>query len=303
MMLFSELYGAYYNTVAKILAAAVQGELTEKEMQRIVRENAFSESTLSIPPALQEEKWQLITSDLRTPLCHVPTMPLTLLQKQWLKAISLDPRVQLFDFPLDGLEDVTPLFTPDDYRVFDSYADGDDYTDETYIRTFRRVLDAVRNRYPLKIEIENRKGELVQMNVIPEYIEYSEKDDRFRLITSGCDYAPTVNIGRIRSCKRYYGSNIQVRGSAPKKPRQIVLELTDERNALERVLLHFAHFEKQAERLGDDKYRVTILYDGDDETELVIRVLSFGPFVKVVEPSSFVNLIRDRLIKQKSCEL
>lgn len=302
-MLFSELYGAYYNTVAKILTAAVKGELTEKEIRRIVDEYAFSESTLSILPALKEEKWQLVTRDLQTPLRYAPTMPLTLLQKRWLKAIALDPRVRLFDIPTDGLEDVEPLFTPEDYCVFDSYADGDDYESEAYIQHFRRILDAVKNRYPLKLEVENRNGELVQMNVIPEYIEYSEKDDKFRLITSGCGYAPTVNIGRVRSCRRYYGGNIQVCGSLPKKPNRIVLELTDARNALERVLLHFAHFEKQAERLGENKYRVTILYDQDDETELVIRVLSFGPFVKAIEPERFVNLIRERLIKQKSCGL
>lgn len=44
-------------------------------------------------------------------------------------------------------------------------------------------------------------------------------------------------------------------------------------------------------------------YDGEDETEIVIRVLSFGPYVKVLEPSSFVNLIKERLISQKSCDL
>lgn len=302
-MLFSELYGAYYNAVAKILSVAVKGELNEKEMRRIVDKYAFSESTLSILPALKEEKWQLVTRDLQTPMMHEPTLPLTLLQKRWLKAITLDPRVRLFGIPTDGLEDVEPLFTSADCYVFDSYADGDDYESETYIQLFRRILDAVKNRYPLKLEVENRNGDLVQMNVIPEYIEYSEKDDKFRLITSGCGYAPTVNIGRVRSCKRYYGGNIQVRGSLPKKPNRIVLELTDARNALERVLLHFAHFEKQAERLGENKYRVTILYDQDDETELVIRVLSFGPFVKAIEPERFVNLIRERLIKQKSCGL
>ena len=43
--------------------------------------------------------------------------------------------------------------------------------------------------------------------------------------------------------------------------------------------------------------------DRFDETEIVIRVLSFGPYVKVLETESFVNLIKERLISQKSCEL
>ena len=41
----------------------------------------------------------------------------------------------------------------------------------------------------------------------------------------------------------------------------------------------------------------------DDETEIVIRVLSFGPMIKVIAPEHFENLIKERLIKQKSCGL
>ena len=83
----------------------------------------------------------------------------------------------------------------------------------------------------------------------------------------------------------------------------VTLAVTDERNALQRVLLHFSHFEKEAERIDEKHYRVKIKYDKDDETELVIRILSFGPLVKVTEPYSFADLIRKRLIMQKSCGL
>ena len=118
-MIFSELYSAYYNTVSKIISKIVDGEHSEKELQRIVSENAFEESTLTIVPSLKNEKWQLVSSDMKTPLEHKPTMPLTVLQKQWLKAISLDPRVKLFDIKFDGIEDIEPLFTPKDYYVYD----------------------------------------------------------------------------------------------------------------------------------------------------------------------------------------
>ena len=85
----------------------------------------------------------------------------------------------------------------------------------------------------------------------------------------------------------------------PAKPRSVVFELKDERNALERVLLHFAHFEKTAERIEEDRYLITIRYDKEDETEMVIRVLSFGPMIKVIAPTHFIHLIKQRLIDQK----
>ena len=59
-------------------------------------------------------------------------------------------------------------------------------------------------------------------------------------------------------------------------------------------------FEKQAERTDDGRYILRLKYYENDETEIVIRVLSFGPYVKVLEPEGFVNLIKERLISQKA---
>ena len=52
-MIFSELYSAYYNTVARIITAAFDKNTTEKDLDRIVSENAFSESVLTIMPSLK----------------------------------------------------------------------------------------------------------------------------------------------------------------------------------------------------------------------------------------------------------
>ena len=80
--------------------------------------------------------------------------------------------------------------------------------------------------------------------------------------------------------------------------RTVELELTDVRNALERVLMHFAHFEKQAERLDERRYRIRITYQEEDETEILIRILAFGPVVSVQSPDHFVGLMRERLQRQ-----
>ena len=96
-MIFSELYSAYYNTVAEIISRIIDGERDERELQKIVTERAFGESTTTILPSLKNGKWQLLRPDMSTILKHKPSVPLTNLQKSWLKAISLDPRVKLFD--------------------------------------------------------------------------------------------------------------------------------------------------------------------------------------------------------------
>ena len=303
-MIFSELYGAYYNTVANILKEAVRAPVSAGTMRTLIAENAFGESLLSVEPALHEGRWQLLLPDGTTPLVHTPTMPLTLLQRRWLKAISLDPRIRLFPVNLPEDPDVEPLFTPEDYVVFDKYADGDPYEDEEYIRRFRMILEAIRDQTPLRIDVKNRYGGVTDLLLLPKYIEYSEKDDKFRLIGNGSRFGRVINLARIVSCRPYRGPFTEnPENDYAKRTEEVCFDLTDERNALERALLHFAHFEKEAERIDEKRYRVTVRYDKDDETELVIRVLSFGPMIKVTGPPHFENLIKERLIKQKNCGL
>ena len=40
-MIFSELYSAYYNTVAEIISRIIDGERDERKLQKIVSEHAF----------------------------------------------------------------------------------------------------------------------------------------------------------------------------------------------------------------------------------------------------------------------
>ena len=57
---------------------------------------------------------------------------------------------------------------------------------------------------------------------------------------------------------------------------------------------------KKKQRKKENTYFVKLFYDESDETEMVIRLLSFGPMIKVIEPLEFKQLIRQRLKKQKA---
>ena len=298
-MIFSELYSAYYNAVARILKEACAHPLSKAEFRQIVSREAFGESLLTIEPAMLDERWQLLHADGTTPLRHVPTMPLTLLQRRWLKAVASDPRIRLFQDTGFEDPDVEPLFRQEDLDVFDRYSDGDPYEDEHYIRNFRLILDAVRDQSPLWIEAESPRGGTNRFIATPQRLEYSEKDDKFRLAGHGF-HSLFVNLARITRCGRFEGK-VHYPEDLPEPPGQktVELELVNERNALERVLMHFAHFEKQAERLDDQHYRIRITYSGEDETEMLIRILAFGPVISVRSPEDFAGLIRERLRRQK----
>lgn len=299
-MIFSELYCAYYNALAHLIEQAQTKPLSKEQAREIISENAFRESAFEMTDAIESERWQAIRKDYTTPITHTPTMPLTTLQKRWLKSVTLDRRFKLFgDWDFPELQDVEPLFTDEDYRVFDSYEDGDPYEDADYIHRFRNILFALHTNKPLDITFHSSKGKRVNMTVRPERLEYSEKDDKFRLYVMGGAFGSVINLGRMESCEVHDGRTRVIDRARWERPRELVLEITDERNALERVMTHFSHFEKSVEKIsGIKQYRMTLTYDADDETELIIRVLSFGPLVKAVAPERFVQKIRERLKRQ-----
>ena len=306
-MLFSEIYSAYYKTVASIITCSQHGRLDSDSLFKIVQESAFPESFMTIGSALESGKWPLIKKDYSTNIQNVPTMPLSILQKRWLRALCDDKRFRLFvdDETLTQLrfqlKDVEPLFTERDYYLYDKYSDDDPYDDSEYIKNFRTVLSAVHQKKTISVEYTGRFGQRKRFACNPYKIEYSEKDDKFRIISKVKKYQSILNIARINSCElteKSKDDESQEEGLPCNRRASVKLEIYDERKAMERMMLAFAHFEKSAVQISDDVYQLTLNYDSFDETELVVRVLSFGPMVKVLEPESFRNLIRERISKQ-----
>jgi len=257
-------------------------------------------------------------------LTNITDFPLSKIEKMWLKSIYSDPRIRLFldeNAAVPCLDDVEPLFDWDDFVLFDKYNDGDPYENPHYIEMFRKILQAIKYGSRLKIEYRKKtvnladysngsksdpqEREILVRYIDPEHLEYSERDDRFRLIGNIPGFRTiAINVVSIVSCEEAdrideLNAEFQLKNSGEKALRSAVFELEDNSNALERFLLNFSHYEKVAERLDKEgRYRITIAYDETDEKDMVIRVLSFGPYVKAVSPDCFVELIKDRLRRQ-----
>lgn len=301
-MLFSEIYGNYYNTIAAILDKAVDSPISPAEIRRIVDEMAFGESILTIPNELSVNgKWPLIDKDGRSILVKETHMPLTTLQKRWLKALLLDSRIRLFEPDMAGLEEVVPLFEPDTFIFYDQFSDGDPFEDERYICTFRTIIKALKNHQSIRIlyKIKNDSEKWITCN--PIRLEYSLRDDKFRLISSTKSKVKTINLVKVLACELAETFNAEELKVELHEKRTVELLLRDERQALERVMLQFSIYEKVTERLSDDTYKFILTYEAEDEIDILIRILSFGPNLKVIGPDSFVKQIKDRLLMQKSC--
>jgi len=297
-MLFSEVYGSYYRAVASVLDRAVSGDLSGKDLPEIVRNTAFGESVLTIPSALTDGSWQLLSDNMTTPLRHSPSMPLTTLEKRWLKSLLADPRIRLFDPPADGLEDVEPLWDPGVFVFYDRYTNGDPYDDPGYIEVFRTILQAMKEKKKIRVRFHSGRGKRHSFICVPYTLEYSAKDDKFRMLTSFEGKMLTINLARIRSVKLMDPYSETEYHPVNYREKTVTMLLTDERNALERALLHFSDLEKETEQLDEKHYRITLWYKQGDETEILIRILSFGPVLEVQGPDTILRQLRERIDRQ-----
>ena len=316
MELFSEVYGCYYEVTAAILRAA---PLERRQIEALVSQRGYGESTIHLLPKLLDGgTWPLLVardgwyeSRLHTP----PSLPLTLLEASWLKALLADARVRLFltDEQLahlaDELADVEPLYRQEDFHCFDRYSDGDPYADEAYRRRFQAILAAMRERAALSIAYTPPKGRPNSGQYIPLQMEYSAKDDKFRVFAAkvrqgGLRGYYCLNLNRITalaaSPERYTGAlDLDAWRRRRRCGEPVRIRVTDERNGIERFMVEFSSFEKQSEYDAAAKACfVKLWYQKDDETEVLIRLLGFGPVVRVLGPDRFVRQMRERIGKQ-----
>lgn len=292
--MFNEIYGNYYNIMEKLIKEAQSGTLDQRKILDLVLENGFGESVLTIPESLK--KWGLITEEMTTPLLSEPSKPLTTLEKRWLKALLSDPRIKLFDVDSEGLEDVEPLYEQGTFVYFDKYNDGDPFENPDYVEHFRTALKAINEKKAVKVKFATRFLQPRTWTCMPMSLEFSEKDDKFRLIVATGRRKSSINVARISHIEMLdYGEEIAI-DIEPKE--KLVATIYDERNALERAMLHFSTFEKETIKNSETEYTLNLYYDKEDETELLIRILQFGPFIKVHEPDAMVELIKERLKMQ-----
>jgi len=318
MNIFSEIYGTYFRIAAKLM----ENEATdEKTVRDTVMRDGFRDSVLFLPQKLIPggEDWGLFRREkdntLRRITKNAPVKVLTKLQKMWLKAKLSDPRIRLFmeedtiEQLQQSLADVKPLYRHEHFRLTDRFADHDDYSDEKYISNFRTALDAVKNQRIVDIHFQTGRGKRASGRFVLLKIEFSPKNGKFRaycylMRNDRIHSSGLINIGRIESITytgRVFRTPVSMDDyfSSRKCKEPAVIRVTNERNGVERFMLEFASFEKHTVRdLEKNEYTVELWYDEQDETEVLIMLLSFGPVIEILGPEKLRSQARERLEKQ-----
>lgn len=324
-MIFNPVNSAYYDITSRVLQEAVKRAqtvssdapvMTREDVRGIVSQYIQGDPCDDIVDCLFDGEWNLMDDQGRVAISQKLIQPLTSLEKQWLKAIAQDPRIRLFDIPLEELsqeKEVEPLFDYDWIKRMDTTGDPDPWTDESYIQRFRFLLKAIRNPQMIEVEWVCREGLTCTTVCLPQKLEYSMLDDKFRLLAvskqDGEDRELTINVSRITACSV---SSKEMRVDIPESLNKVLpgiheaqvevsLLIEDKRQALERALVAFSLFPKKDVLVIDPShYRLILWIQKNDGDEFFRRVISFGPLIRVESPSWLIEEIRERIRRQKA---
>lgn len=323
MEIFSEIYSCYYQVLRHLLDSTEA--LAIQDIRSRICGEGFEESLLSIIPRLEDGTWNLLERDgnlYRSKISPAFLTPVSNLEKSYLKALLSDPRIGLFleQEELEKLQNmlspVSPLWKPEQFCYFDRFSDGDPYEGQNYRECFRTLLKAQKQNRFVDIDYTSPSGNRLHHHYIPARLEYSVKNDKFRLLAlrpfrsyenpeNKNFQLEILNISRIQSVRLLEKTlpapvdlNAMIRRTYYKEPLR--LRIVNRRNALERAMLHFANYEKNTTKIDEDTYECLIYYNQSMETELLIEVMSFGPMLTVIGNERFLNLLKERLKRQRS---
>lgn len=110
-----------------------------------------------------------------------------------------------------------------------------------------------------------------------------------------------INLENIKS--------IEITEEKPKKTEEstiyetLKVEIYDDtyrKYHFNRAIRMFSYFKKTCKKTEkENTYELTVDYDKSDESEVVIKILMFGPNMKVLEPIDVSDKVNQRISKQK----
>ena len=312
---FNRLYSAYYKIALKTIKAINNKEISTRE-ELISYVSSFSILNGKTPAKSNKyqsdfldataDLFKIRNGKLYTPFMNIPNdfmFPLTTPEISFLKTIINDENCKLImgesynllktELDKPEFNEIYPYFDKNKYAIFDQFINGDKLfiEDKNYIYNFNLLLNAVKKNEPVYFEyIED--GILKTKISVPERFEYSQKEDRFKVVLNSKN-RPS-DIQNIRLCK-YTDKKL-----SPSKEKEILtcivaIDIPESKKYIrDRLFREFSPFERDCEKIDDTGHILSFKFEKGDYKEIAYRILQFGPYVYCSEP----KIVHDR-IKEK----
>ena len=238
-------------------------------------------------------------------------IPLTNVEIQWIQNIICHPLAKCF-LTSNELKRIkyslpkTNLFNINRTVLYDQFLDMEGFYAEFESGTIvRTILQAIREKRTLDIQYQDQYKESSSSICYPSHIEYSKRDNIFRLRGISSNTIKTFNIERIQNISitdNYFDHDSisnEIRKYDTDVTRSINVSFGEFKNIPDRILTEFSCFRKNCVKMENDRYCMTLFYSEDDAKEILIRLLSYGPNINIDEDSGTVKKEYLERIKQQ----
>ena len=317
--LFNPIYSTYYLVARNLIEQYLKNKvpLSSAEEKQIIDETAFIETINELTDIIKNKKkdkennkknldvktiFSYSSKGLSSTIKNIPYFPLSIIERRFLAAIIQNPRVRIFmdDITIKSIEselvNISPLWKTEDIKYFDQKKDADQFENSNYQELFQKLLQAINTQKYIQIIYGSKEKPII---FTPSHLDYSQKDDIFRLFVKESKYP--INLRNIKS--------ISITDEKPQDTEKstvyetLKVEIFDNTNThyhFNRAIRQFSYFKKSCQKSEKENiFEMTIDYDKSDESEIVIKVLMFGPNMKVLGPQSVIDEINRRVTRQK----
>lgn len=345
--LFNELFSRYTVVLAESVLAC-SSEMDGKDLDRVLIQNiktAFDyyseEEVVKVKNELKAVAYEAgLFSDLYGSRFVInganylsDVLPLTKMELRWLRTVLRDPLAKIFlsTAQLSRAEEIIDSapykivsFPMETINYFDRYNLEDQSVhgkkkisqegrhSELEISFIKVINQAICSQEKLRIEFRNWKGEKKHITCSPVWIEYSRRDDIFRLwcIHKRKNEIRKINVSRILNISIVQGKKFNM-----VEQRAIMKDLYDKtitsikveffqgnKNLPDRLLTEFSLWKKKCiYDVTSQKYTMILYYSTLDEKEVLIRLLSYGPYIRVVadEDNYVLSELKKRIMIQR----
>lgn len=308
--LFSPLYSTYYFAIRNILETYIRSKkqpLSNETIAKLIEASAYIEAPGELADLIfnRSETTTIFRESkdgVSSPINHIPDFPLTTIELRFIAAILQDKRIKMFMTSeviaelQEALKDVKPLWETDDIKYFDQNKDGDNFDNKTYVIQFQTILNAI-NYKKFVYMIYGRKN--TSDVFTPTHLDYSQKDNAFRVFVKELKYP--INLENIKSVEITEEKPVKDEDSTVYETLKVeIYDDTSRQYHFNRAIRTFSYFKKSCKKSEkENTYELSVDYDKSDESEIVIKILMFGPNMKVLEPQSVIDEINYRVTRQK----
>ena len=235
-------------------------------------------------------------------------LPMSTPEKIYLKNVLRSPYAVLFleeSLILSLLDKLSDVPDVDFSQIIDfAGVSSAPVFDETYIKNFQLLIQAIRKRKKIRFINTNRHGvKIKNLDRIPVKIEYSVLLHSFSLSLWNVEEQRPfkVNLERISQiCLTGHISDTEYQNAMhmledKKKQTPILMRVHNKNNLFERISLFFSAYQKQTVRIDKNTAEISLFYYQFEEDEIIDGILSFGPSVQVLSPEPVIKKIQKKL--------